>query len=361
MPNRDRVNTIKRQALSVDEPMASIARHARHAVSAGPAAAGPEMKSFLPHYTAADMSMCQKIIDWLGDAGVSNTRANLQRATGLSAGTVTQVLSGQYPSPPTPHLEAMWSVVDRAEARNREPSSIPFTPTSVSAAVSAVIRRAHTDRDFGIFAGRVGIGKSMALRQYHAEQRQTSVLIEAFPGAGAAVVMRLLATRIGAPQRRRTIADITATVVETLRGRDTVLLIDEAETLTDQALLHLRRVSDAAGVGVVLVGTPNLTGLVYDPDGKFGQITSRIGFWPAICQSISSEDVKALVSAFDPSLKINSDTLLALAESCQGSARALRNLLRNSSRHCRRAGKRLDADIVRQIDKQTMGGRRLAA
>ena len=310
------------------------------------------------HYTAADMAMCRRISTWLATPGRS--KAALARAAGISSGTVSLVLDGNYVSPPTAHLEAMFGAIERQTARRRESSDIPFTVTSVAKAVFSVIRRAHLDRDFGLFAGRVGIGKSMALRKYAEENRRAAVLLEAFPGAGAAVVLRILAQRIGAPARRRTIADITAAVVETLRGSDTVILIDEAETLTDHALLHLRRISDAAGVGVVLVGTPALMGLVYDPDGKFGQITSRIGFWPPICQSISTDDVRALVSAFSAE-GVGAEAMAALAEACQGSARALRNLLRNAGRHCQRHDTAVSAEIVRQIDKQTMGGRRLAA
>ena len=141
-------------------------------------------------------------------------------------------------------------------------------------------------------------------------------MIEAFPGAGAPVVLRYLIERVGAVGQRRTMAEMTAGLVEALRGSDRVILVDEAETLTDQALLHLRRISDAAGVGVVLVGTPGLMGLVHDPDGKFGQITSRIGFWPPICQAISEDDAAALAAAYlhvSPEIKI----MGALWESCQ--------------------------------------------
>lgn len=299
---------------------AAAAQVKRNARAAGTAGAGAP-KPFVG-YTAADRELCRHIQEWLDDPGPGRTRAALGRAANISSGTVTLVLSGQYPSPPGEHLEAMYGAIERQSARKNEPADIPFTETSVSRAVHSVIHRAHLDRDFGLFAGRVGIGKSMALRQYHRAHRKVSVLLEAFPGAGAAVVMRLLASAIGAPQKRRTIADITAAVVETLRGSDTIIMVDEAETLTDHALLHLRRVSDAAEVGVVLVGTPALLGLVYDPDGKFGQITSRIGFWPPVAQSITAEDVRALAEAYQPGGEFRGETLLALTEACQGSARA---------------------------------------
>ena len=317
------------------------------------------MNPILDHYTPADREALERINAWLESP--RHTKTALSRAAGISTGTVSRVLSGQWPSPPGEHLEAMSAAMSRAEERDTDPVEIPYTATSVARAVHAVVHRAHLDRDIGIFTGRVGVGKTVALRRYAEQHRGASVLIEAYPGATAPVVLRLLSEALGVHGPRRTIADRTAAIVETLRGSDRVLLIDEAETLTDQALLHLRRISDAARIGVVLVGTPSLLSLVHDPDGKFGQITSRVGFWPAICQSISEADAAELVTAYlgetpDP------ETLGALWTACQGSARALRNLLRNSKRWCRnRRGESLSAAIVRRVDKTTMGGRRIAA
>ena len=148
--------------------------------------------------------------------------------------------------------------------------------------------------------------------------------------------------------------------MDTLGPSDRVILVDEAETLTDQALLHLRRISDAAGIGIVLAGTPALLGLVQDPDGKFGQITSRIGFWPPICQAISEADATALTESY-LGQSLDAETQAAIWTACQGSARALRNLLRSSRRWCGKHQSQIDADVVRQVDRHAMGGRRLAA
>lgn len=258
----------------------------------------------------------------------------------------------------------MLGAIERDVERRADPPDIPFVRTSVSVTMGKIIGRAHRDRDFGVLFGRVGIGKSMALAEHAATHPRVSVLVEAYPGAGAPVVMRRLVELLAPGVRRRTVADMTAAVIDALRGSDRVLLVDEADTLTGQALLHLRRVSDVAGVGVVLIGTPELLTLVFDPDGKFGQITSRIGFWPPVVERITEDDARALTDAYltaagDARSSLDTDVHEALWTACEGSARALRTVLRATVRYARRHDKALTPDMVRSVERSTMGGRRV--
>lgn len=317
------------------------------------------MDSRPEHWTDADCALAGRVNDWLGSAE-GRTKAGLARAAGISAGTATQVLAGTYPSSPTGHLRALRAAAERMESRREEPSDIPWRMTSVAKEVHDTVRRCHLDRDLGLYAGRVGIGKTAALRRYAGEHPGAATLLEAYPGATAPVALRLLARALGLDGRRRSVADLTAELAEALAGGDRVVLVDEAETLAPQALLHLRRISDAAGVGVCLVGTPALLGLVRDPDGVFGQISSRIGFWPPIRRSISEEDARLLAEAHLGEAP-DAEAMAALWAGCGGSARALRNLVRSVSRHCRRQKAPLTRRVVEQVDRSTMGGRRLAA
>ena len=295
---------------------------------------------------------------WLDGSGAS--QADLARAAGISPGTVNQVLRGAYPSDPAPHVAAMAAAAERLRSRAAARSDIPFVETSVARGVAAVARRAHHDRDFGLYVGRVGIGKTVALKRYCDGHRGQAVLVEAYPGATAPVLLRLLAERLGVAVRRRTVADLTAACSDALAGGDVVVLVDEAETLAHQALLHLRRISDNSGTGVVLAGTPPLLSLVRDPDGRFGQITSRIGMWPPVAQAITEADAGLLAESFlgrRPAPAV----LQALWTACGGSARALRNVMRNSVRFCAAQRIDLDAGVVERIDRQATGGRSLAA
>ena len=309
------------------------------------------------HYSTADAAAVDGIAAWLAEPG--HSQAMLARAAGLSVGTVSRVLHGTWPSAPTAHLEGMLAATERERERRADPADIPFTETSVSTAMARVIDRAHRDRDIGVFFARVGTGKSRALAHHAEIHPRTVVLVDAYPAAGARVVMAHLAERLAPGARRRTIADMTAAVIDAVRGSDLVLLIDEAETLAAQALLHLRRISDA-GVGLVLAGTPGLERLVDDPDGKFGQITSRIGFWPPVIECITEDDARALAEAYlhaagEPDVAPGVHG--ALWAACEGSARALRNLVRASVRYARRRGGTLTPDIVAAVERGTMRGR----
>lgn len=310
-----------------------------------------------PTTTSTRSSDLDRIRAWLAEH--PRSKSALARAAGISPATLSLVLAGRYSADPAPHIDAILGAIVRDDARSAQPGEIPFVETTVAVAVRRAIARAHQDRDIGIFAGRVGIGKTVAIRRYAADQPRAAVIVDAYPGATAPVVLRLLARAAGAPIHRRTVADTTAAIVDALRGSDRVIVVDEAETLAAQALAHLRRISDAAGVGVVLVGTPALLSLVADPDGRFGQITSRIGWWPPVAQAIGAEDAAALAAAF-LGAKPDQETLTAIWNACRGSARALRNILRHADRRSAKRGVEIDAAMIAEIDRHAMGGRRLA-
>lgn len=310
-----------------------------------------------PTTTSTPSSDIDRIRAWLADH--PRGKSALARAAGISPATLSLVLDGRYSADPAPHIAAILGAIVRDDARRDQPGEIPYAETSVARAVRRAIARAHQDRDIGIFAGRVGIGKTVALRRYAADHPRAAIVVDAYPGATAPIVLRLLARAAGAAVQRRTVADCTAAIVDTLRGSDRVIIVDEAETLAALALAHLRRISDAAGVGVVLIGTPSLIGLVSDPDGRFGQITSRIGWWPPVAQAITAEDAETLAAAYLGAAPA-SKTLAALVEASRGSARALRNLLRHAQRRAAKRRAEIDAAMIAEIDRHAMGGRRIA-
>ena len=107
----------------------------------------------------------------------------------------------------------------------------------------------------------------------------------------------------------------------------TLLIVDEAETLTEQSLEYIRRLRDLAEIGVVLIGTERLFPLVRDPRGRFGQISSRVGFWPPVITAITQDDAKALACAAFAAdgidEQLTDEVYDALWQVCDGSARVL--------------------------------------
>jgi len=114
-------------------------------------------------------------------------------------------------------------------------------------------------------------------------------------------------------------------VILALTGSDRLLMIDEAETLTPGALECVRRISDIAGVGVVLAGTLKLYAILRDKRGKFGQISSRVAYWGKPQKNITRNDCYEVAKAYmaDDGVQLRDDLLEALYVSCDGSTRVL--------------------------------------
>ncbi len=314
-----------------------------------------KVRTINPTYSQDDQEKIAKINRWFNPEE-GRTGAELSRMTNIKEGTRSSILNGSYASSPTKFLNRMLDAIDRQHERERSgKADIPYTETSIAKVVTSACRRAHNDRDFGIFSGRVGTGKTTALRQY-VKTTPSAVLIEAFEGIDHSTFMRELIASTGATIIKGTAAAQMANLIRALKGSDRVILVDEANWLPKRSFGALRRISDVAEIGIVLVGTQELLPMVQDPDGRFGQISSRIGFWPPVAKQITQSDTAELVNSYFGEV-MDDSVLKAFYECCEGSARTLRNLLRNTWRNTRKSKTVVSADLIRKINMQTMAGR----
>ncbi|MCF7964190.1 MAG: ATP-binding protein [Methylobacter tundripaludum] len=310
--------------------------------------------AFKTTYSEEDRRMVQRINAWLMEPG--KTGADLSRMTDIKDGTRSSILTGAYISSPTKFLQRMIDAIDRVEERNQAAKNdIPYTETSVALQIEAVCKRTHVDRDFGVFCGKVGVGKTTALRCY-ARKTQSAVLLEAFEGIDNSTFIQELITATGSVAVKGTQAMQMAGLIKSLRGSDRVILVDEANWLPKRSFGALRRISDVAEIGVVLVGTAELLPMVQDPEGRFGQISSRIGFWPALAKQISEKDCAMLVTSYCAE-ELPDAVLKSFYGCCEGSARTLKNLLKNTYRYANKNNAEITPELIKRINQQAMAGR----
>ncbi len=272
-------------------------------------------------YSAQCEALRRQIAQWAQSDSKSN--AWMARATGLSATTVSQVLSGKYPSDPSGQLRKMMEVMNTTNER-AESGTAPYVEGSVYAIARTVCQRARKYGKFGILSGNVGVGKTAALLEY-ARRTPHTIVIEANPDMTPGVLMRELLEQLqaGVP---KSLDEKMSSLVSTLRGTTNVLVIDEADTVQPRCLEYLRRISDKAGVGVVLAGTKRLNQII-KPIGHFDQIRSRVCMWVPHLEQIESADIGAIAAAAMPRQVIAADTLACLVSYAQGSARMLCEVL----------------------------------
>ncbi|WP_421793532.1 AAA family ATPase [Hydrocarboniphaga effusa] len=306
-------------------------------------------------YTDQEKADVGTVIDWLNRTG--KPQSWLAKVSRVHPSTLNSVLAGAYPSPTakflSPMLDAMRVQDERAGHRG-----IPFVDTSVWKLAASVYHRARTYRNVGVFASNVGTGKTTAAKEY--SKRYTNIyVIECVKNMSASALLdemceqlNLVAEARGGSKEKK-----LKLVLRVLTGSDGLFIVDEAETLHPESLHYLRRIRDLAKIGIVLQGTAELIPMVKAEGGKFDQIRSRVGFWPATVQAIKRDDADEItLAAFEdletpPAIEV----LDAIWNVCGGSARVLAESLIPALRdYGLRKGRPLNVALVRQVAAEVL-------
>lgn len=300
------------------------------------------------HYTAADIALIDRIRGWMAERSYS--QASLARLSRVSASSINQILKGNYATSPAKLLTSIDSAMRNFDEGGQD-TSTPVE-TSVYKLAFASCGMARRYRNFAVFTGFVGTGKSYALKRYTRSNPNTH-LIEATPTMTTQSLVRLLSRVVLGMDSKGSIDDKFRAVVDALRNTDSLLIVDEAETLTPHLLHTIRRLRDLANVGIVLAGTEYLTGLIKPERGQFDQIRSRCGFWPETVRHITTEDAAALVQANLGTEDVSDDVVTRLYQYSRGSARMLVEGLLAALKEFRK-GRALNVALVDAVAKQAL-------
>jgi DNA transposition AAA+ family ATPase len=300
------------------------------------------------HYTRADVAMIVGIQAWIEANGY--TQAALARLSRISASSLNQILKGVYATSPAKLLASVESAMRHAEETTAD--AVAPVDTSVFKLAHAACGMARRYRNFAVFTAFVGTGKTFAIKHYAATHPNTH-LVEATPTMTPQSLVKQLARVVAGFEGKGSIDDKFRAVVDALKNTDSLLIVDEAETLTPHQLHTLRRIRDLANVGIVLCGTEHLSGLIKPLHGQFDQIRSRTGFWPETVRAINADDAAALVQSGFGTEDVPDDVVLRLFQYCKGSARMLVEGLIAGVKEFRR-GRALDVKLVDAVAKQAL-------
>ena len=294
-------------------------------------------------YTENEIGYAKALARNIADLGLS--QAQVARKVEISATALNLVLSGKYASPPGKMLNR----IDAALARFRRKNTPEVVETSMFKLVRQAGNKACRDRCVSVVTGAVGTGKTVAIKNAF----DRACIIEADPVMHVGVFIDELARKLGL-RIHGTIPDKMARIVEKLEGARSLLIVDEAETLKPKVLETARRIHDKAEIGMLLTGTGRLLTLLTPREGHFGQIRSRVAFWPKHIDRISADDEKLIIDAYLP--EADASARSEIRKTAQGSVRMLRKGLIMNIRNwgARNPGKCINAAVVRAIADQAM-------
>lgn len=316
----------------------------------------PYRKEPTEHYSTQDLKNVEFINGWLEARKLSKdgiervSQAALARMARIGVSTFSQVLSLSYGASPSKLIEQVLSAIRHSD--EQESDVIPAVETSVFKLVQTACTTARRSRNFSVMSAYVGTGKTFALR-YYTRHNANTFMIEANPTLTPSTLIKKLAQTIVGHNAGGKLYDLFEAVVNELKNTDSLIILDEAETLSPKHLEILRRIRDTANVGVVLAGTEYLTGLIRPEHGQFDQIRSRTGFWPETVRRITKEDSAALVQAAFPGEDVSDEVIERMVQYSAGSARMLvEGLVANI--HQFRKGRELDVKLVDAVASQAL-------
>jgi DNA transposition AAA+ family ATPase len=224
-----------------------------------------------------DEGLHKRFFDVVGspEEGKKISQAKAAQAMGYSAGVISAYKSRTYNG----NVKALEGRIDewlKREGRRLARMEVPVTETSTMEQVRRAVTIAQDEAEIAVIIGEAGTGKTPALRQC-VKESFSSLLIEADPSFSQVVLMNEIARALGVEDKGGTNAVIER-VIGALKDRDAVLIIDEADYLSESSLELVRCIiNDKAHTGVVLAGLPTLEYKIKNLKNNHEQLRSRIG------------------------------------------------------------------------------------
>jgi DNA transposition AAA+ family ATPase len=215
--------------------------------------------------------------------GVS--QAEIARGSGVSSSTLSEFLRNTYRGNMLQVAETLekWvgAETDKLEHSYAVISDPPFIETSLAKQVLTALRYAHVSPSMAVVTLGSGLGKTVALKHYAATHLHAYRVVIRPTDSRPNRAMRAIGRMLGLGDIMR-LQDMTVRISERLKregGRQTLLMIDEAQHLSEESVNELRFLLDEFQCGLALVGNEDLMRryrLQATREG-FGQIHRRIG------------------------------------------------------------------------------------
>jgi DNA transposition AAA+ family ATPase len=200
-----------------------------------------------------------------------------------------------------------------------------FVETAQSKSVFTVCRFAQRKGLLALLIGPAGVGKTTALEAYTRSNSQT-VMVTAFPGIPPICLLK----RITGKLRYESGGDdatIIDNLIHRLKGKNTLIIIDEGHYVKLNILEQMRHIQDMTGIGLVLSGNFGLHEQMKGKEQvKYAHLSSRAAMKVRIDGSPLREELKAMMEKRElPTDRASLDFMIKKTEK-PGHFRLLRNI-----------------------------------
>lgn len=229
------------------------------------------------------------------------SQRQISKETGLSTSVISQFLEGTY----TGNNEKVEQTIKQyltvsKERLNSVQTTVFFEGLYNTQNVLFACAYAHLHNDIALVSGDAGAGKTTALEHYTKNNTGVIMVTADSCTTSATAILKVIAEKVGKQTNYRK-SELMQELINQLDGTNRLIIIDEADHLTLQALQAVRNLNDRAKVGIVLSGNDKIYRqmLTGQKGQEFDQIRTRISVRKRVVNDYTPEEILNIFPALD--------------------------------------------------------------
>lgn len=277
----------------------------------------------------------------------------LGKLTDVAPSTMSLFATGKYVGNNENIAVKVLAYRDRLTAQAEIAAEMPMVPSWYDTATAAKLTSLLTWAQSGkivLIVTSPGIGKTRTAERFEAGDPNVWLATMAPSSAGVATMLIEIAAAIGLGEVKGSPQQLSRQIKARVKGKKGLLIIDEAQELTDKALNELRGLHDQTGVGIALLGNETVVGQLDTRKSALAQISSRFSIKHVQAAPIPG-DLDALFDAWgiqDAAQK----TFLAKIGALPGALREVTNTIEIALMNAFGSGQALTLDALRAAARQ---------
>lgn len=269
------------------------------------------------------------------------SQAAISKELGVSAATLSQFLNENYTGSNEDVACKIEQFIELERQRLHQTPPPRFTKDLRNTQlVYSDLNYLRVTNRISLIIGAAGSGKTTALQHYAAENNGVIYVQADVTKGSPRAALNLLVKAMGM-KVRGTSSEILDNLIDELTDTNRLIIIDEAQHLTERSFDTLRALNDRAGVGLVYAGTPDILNRMYGKhEADFDQVHSRIGYICNLNNRYTLEDIQNIFGDFN----LNKTIIKHLynVSSRKGGLRIAINLFRLANDMANTSGEELD-------------------
>lgn len=205
----------------------------------------------------------------------------LGKLTDVGASTLSAFSGGKYAGDNEAVAAKVLAYRERAAAQAQIAAEAPTVPdwfaTPTADELLSLFRWAQSG-EMVLIVTTPGIGKTKAAQRFAANDPNVWLATMEPATAGVATMATEVAAAIGLGEVKGSPQQLSRQIKARVQGKKGLLIVDEAQELTDKALNQLRGWHDQTGLGIVLMGNETVVGQIEGRKSALAQISSRFSY-----------------------------------------------------------------------------------